>query len=590
MAKLITNNFRLFSADQFFESFTEEANTIYYIFTSKHTPFPNDSVPPLPTDDERTTLFRIYKDMMYGRQVTSNDIAFVVRKNEWVSGTVYDEYVHDENNFVKKFFVASPGAGNSYDIFKCISNNRGAPSTYYPRLSETSPSDTFYETVDGYQWKYMYSVTEAQWEKFTTPSFMPVFTNSEVAGNTINGTIDFVRVISGGSGYNMFTGGTVQAVLTVGAEQFITIEITGSTITDFYKDCAIRIGNELRIVTEYIVTGTLRRVKVDRPFTVTPTTADFYNISPQITTSGICCGDGQNFQARALVNAAAANSIYSVEIVNRGTNFTFANLVAVGGVTTVSNTASFKAIISPKNGHGFDSPKELGSRGLMLTTIFDASVSGGKIINENDFRTVGLLRDPVFANVVLGISGPTGNFSALEQVLGSNSGAVGFVVSSNTTFMKLNNVTGFFETNETITGSVSNTSATLSSVVQPTTFFDQTFKLSIDNVSGTFQEDEEILQTTGSLEALKNANASLYFANSSVMLLTDARGTFNVSDDISGSLQTVQGNSSGATAKITGIIAKDLVDYEGEILYIENVTPITKNNGQTETIKLILEY
>lgn len=588
--KLVTNNFRLFSTSQFVESFTEAANTIYYVFVAKHTPYANVSVIPTPQDDERTTLFRLYKDMIYGKQVAANDVAFVIRKAEWVAGTKYDQYVHDENNFVKNFFVATPGAGDSYDIFKCISNNKGAASTYFPRLSETSASDTFYETVDGYQWKYMYSATDVQWEKFTTNNFMPVFTNSEVAGNTINGTIDFVQVISGGSGYNIFNDGTVQDVQNIGIDQFITIEPTSSTITDFYKNCAIRIGNELRIVAEYIVTGTLRRVKVDQPFTATPTTSDAYFISPLITASGPCCEDGNGFQARALVNSAAANSIHKVEIISRGTNYTFANLEAVGGVTSISNTASFKAIISPYNGHGFNPAKELGSKSCILTSDFDASLSGGKVINENDFRTFGILRDPVFANVVIGITGSTGNFAALENVSGSNTGAVGEVVSSNSSIIRLTNVTGFFETTEIITGNTSNTSATIVTVVQPVTFFDQTFKVAIDNVTGTFQEDEEVYQATGNTIASRNANGSLYFANSSLILLTDNRGTFNISDDIIGNLQTLEGNSSGASAKVTGIISKDLVEYEGEILYIENGSPITKTAGQTETIKLILEF
>lgn len=588
--KLLTNNFKLFSADQFVESLTEASNTIYYVFVAKHTPFINDNNPPTPEDDERTTLFRIYKDLLYGKKVDAADVAFVIKKSEWVTNTVYDQYVHDENNFTKNFFVATPGSSDSYDVFKCISNNRGAPSTYYPRLSETSASDNFYETVDGYQWKYMYSITESQWEKFSTTNFMPAFTNSDVAGNTINGTIDFVQVTYSGSGYNMFTEGLVQDVVTIGVDQFITIEPNSSTTTDFYKNCAIRIGNELRIVAEYVVTGTLRRVKVDTPFTVTPTTSDFYYISPLISISGVCCGDGVGFKARALVNASAANSIYKVEIVDRGNNYTFANLVAVGGVTTVSNSATFKAIISPRNGHGFNPAKELGSKGCIISSKFDASLSGGKVINENDFRTIGLLRDPVFANVVIGITSSTGNFTLAETLTGANSGASGVIISSNTSVIRLSNVTGYFVTSETVTGAVSNTSATTTSVTQPTTYFDQTFKIAIDDVTGTFQEDEEIYQATGGTRASQNANGSLYFANSSLLLLTDTRGTFNISDDVVGSLQIAQGNSSGATAKVTGIISKDLVDYEGEVLYIENSTPITKNASQTETVRFILEF
>lgn len=587
--ELVTNNFKRHIADQVQESFTETANNVYYLFIGRSTPFPNTGPAiPNPIDSVKETKYDVFKQMIGGKQITPSDINLGIRKIMWESGTVYDQYQHDVNNYENNFYVATPGAVDSYDVFKCLSNAKGSPSTYYPRLSETSADDYIYETPDGYQWKYMYTIDNNQWQKFTTGDYMPVYTNSAVSGNAINGTVDYVEVLHGGSGYDFFTQGLVQEVVTIGVDQFITIESTSSSTTDFYKNCAIKINNELRIVAEYIVTGSLRRVKVDRPFTTTPTTSDNYYISPLITLSGACCGDGTNFQARALVNAAAANSIYKVEIIDRGENFTYANVVAVGGITTVSNTAIFKAMISPKNGHGYDPAAELGAKGNIISIKFDSTLSDGKILDENDYRTFGILKDPKFANVVLDITTSTGSFSLLETIVGQTSNARGTVVTSNTTNIRLTNVSGFFETDETVQGLTSNETATVTAVQQPTIYIDQLYKLTIDDVNGVFLEDEEVFQ--GGTQTDKNANGALYFANSTLMYLTTPRGTFNVSDDIQGIVETVTGNTSGATAKVTGIIAKDLVDYEGEVVYIENVAPVVKNPSQTETFRIILEF
>lgn len=589
--KLVTNNFKRHVADQIQESFTEAANNVYYIFIGRPSPYANgDLSVPQPIDSVREAPYTAYRQMIGGKQITSSDINLAIKKNVWVANTVYSQYQHDIDNYENNFYVASPGAADSYDVFKCLSNAKGAPSTYYPRLSETSADDFIYETPDGYQWKYMYSIENSIWQKFTTNDYMPVMTNANVSGNAINGTIDYVEVTYGGSGYNFFHDGVVQGVLTIGTDQFITIEPTSSSTTDFYKNCAIKINNELRIVAEYLVTGSLRRVKVDRPFDATPTTSDNYYISPLVNISGDCCGDGTNFKARALVNAAAANSIYKVEIINRGENYTFANVETIGGIISVANTATFKAMISPKNGHGFDPPTELGAKGNIISVKFDASLSGGKILDENDLRTFGILKDPKFANASLNITSSSGTFTALETLIGQTSNAQGIVVSSNSSVIRLTDIVGFFQTGEVVEGQTSNETANVVSVQQPTIYVDQTYKLVVDNVTGTFAEDEEVFQTSGTTEASKNANGSLYFANSTFVYLTNQRGTFNVSDDIVGSLQTIRGNTSGATAKVTGIVGGDFVKYSGEVVYIENVTPIAKNASQTETFRIILEF
>ena len=41
---------------------------------------------------------------------------------------------------------------------------------------------------------------------------------------------------------------------------------------------------------------------------------------------------------------------------------------------------------------------------------------------------------------------------------------------------------------------------------------------------------------------------------------------------------------------VSSLVDADLVHGSGEIIYIENFTPVEKVAGQTETIKLILKF
>ena len=58
MAAIITNNFRIHNAEQFYESFNEAATTNYYLFIGRPQPFTTttgggtDSAPPTPADNQ----------------------------------------------------------------------------------------------------------------------------------------------------------------------------------------------------------------------------------------------------------------------------------------------------------------------------------------------------------------------------------------------------------------------------------------------------------------------------------------------------------------------------------------------------------
>jgi hypothetical protein len=72
--------------------------------------------------------------------------------------------------------------------------------------------------------------------------------------------------------------------------------------------------------------------------------------------------------------------------------------------------------------------------------------------------------------------------------------------------------------------------------------------------------------------------------------LSNVKGSFNVSDDASGSVEKIISIDTGAEAKITSVIDGDLIDNSGQVIYIENMSPITRSNDQSEKVRIILEF
>lgn len=601
MSKLITNNIRLFNVDQFIESFSEPNFNIYYYFVGNPIPFTNDNVPPTLYDNVQTTFVDPYQSMIYGKRITSSDIIQMAPRHDWVSGTVYTKYTHDDETVLNSNFYVLSNEGSSYSVFKCLDNNNGSPSTYRPRLSETAADDDFYFTpTDGYQWKYMYSITTSQFNKFATTSHIPVYVNANVVANAVGGSIDNIETLFSGNGYSSYTSGNFQEVRVGGNPLVFAIDPSNaSSNSNFYLNCALKItsgvgSGQQKQITGYTVSGAARRVIVDSAFNITPTTSSTYEITPTVQISG----DGTGAQARALVNAVS-NTIYKVEIVERGSGYTYASVIITGntGIINVAtstailaNNATAKVIISPKDGHGSNAASELGAHYVGISTTFDSSLSGSKVVDENDFRSVGILKDPLFSNVVLSISSSTGSFQDGEVVFqnpGNTANAYGVVFSANDSSVTLTNAYGFFVSGNStygiLTGANSGYTAVCDSATQPTTYFDQTFKVvGTLQSAATFIEDELVVQNL-------NANGYYYSSNNTVVRLVNKKGTINQSE-IGGTQQYLNGDSSDAQFLVSGLVSPDIVPGSGDVIYIENFTPITKSSGQTETIKLVLEF
>tara|TARA_A100000164_G_C21928403_1_gene784289 strand:+ start:553 stop:2013 length:1461 start_codon:yes stop_codon:yes gene_type:complete len=486
MAAIITNKFRINNAEQFVESFSEAAPTAYYLFIGRPQAWSTDvdvqgnsinegtdTTPPTPNDDISTEYYS-YDELLGAKKITSSDISNVVQRRTWTSGTTYDMYEHN----ISASNTANSGATNLFDsnfyvinsannVYKVIENDGNTASSNEP----TSTSSAIFSTADGYRWKFMYSLTTSEATNFTTTDFIPVSTDSTVSAAAVNGALDTILVVAGGSGYTLSSGSTISAI-------------------------PIR-------------------------------------------------GDGSGGIASVTITGGA---ISAATITTAGTGYTYAyirnaDIIAATNAAGGGSGGNLNVIIPPKGGHGKDAVKELGGFFVMMNVDLSGAEGTSDILAANDFRQIGVVRDPT-------------NFGTTT-------------VSSATTLRGVNAV-------------LINSSPT----------------------PGTFVVDEKISQATtgavGKVVSWDSTNRILYYIQTrfpdcgadSSGNRTAFSGTNVITGATSSATATPIASSSTVNAVVftSGYSNPEIQPDSGDIIYLENRAPIARASDQTENIKLIIEF
>lgn len=639
MTKLVTNNFRVNAAKQLRESITE-ANTkvndtsignSYYVFLGKHTPWDNEINPDTINQSQSQSFYNVYSNIISGKKVTESDVKHGIRRIPWTTGTVYTMYDDLQDLSTDLYFVVVDDVDGQQSIFKCIDNNGGVASTQKPSIADlggrvaASNYTGIYQTIgDGYIWKYMYGVSDTIFERFSSTEYIPVEINANVASVAVDGSLDSIKIINSGENYNSFHEGYFEAVAYGGNTQLYLISSNADANNDFYQGSALYVPNigEVRKIVDYtVVPGSVdapvnsirrrgfKRIQLQSAFTNQPQITDNYQIIPAVDITG----DGSGAVARAVVNTSS-NSISQVIIMNRGSGYTRADVVVTGNSGTISaQSANVRAIVSPPGGHGSDVLNELDASQLIFS-VKTSNTENSTISVANDFRTIGLLKDPLFANVKISFVSTSGAMTDGRQVRGVTSGATGIVTDDTNpaNFILVTDVKGTFEVGETIkeyTNATSTTptgtSAVISTIVSHGTrntvtngTFKQTSSLTFSYTSaladGTFQEDDYVKQDNG---VLLTANGYIQEVTSSTMELSDTKGIWQESEfaskigEYDGEIKLVSSIPGRAPiGEITGFIGPDLKKNSGEILYIENIQSISRSALQTETINFVIKF
>jgi len=205
-----------------------------------------------------------------------------------------------------------------------------------------------------------------------------------------------------------------------------------------------------------------------------------------------------------------------------GTGYSSAT-VTIAAPAGGGDTATARAIISPKGGHGFNAEEELGGKYVMLNVRLDGT-EGGTISIENDFRKVGLVRDPY-------------NYGT--------------------------------------------------TTVADTTNIRQTFKHTFSTApTGTFLSDDVVTVGDSSAVVVEfDATVGVHGA-----LYTTLPSPDPSDFDGSGSTKSIT-STSGGGANIDSLFeGPGLEPHSGDVLYIENRSPISRASDQIEDVKLIIEF
>ena len=237
----------------------------------------------------------------------------------------------------------------------------------------------------------------------------------------------------------------------------------------------------------------------------------------------------------------------SVSITTAGTGYTYAyirnaDIITATNAGGAGSGANINVIIPPKGGHGSDALLELGAFYVMMNKSLVGIEGTSDIGVTNDFRRIGLVRNPtnfgtttvasadtrrqIYAAVFSSVSG---TFVADEEINQASTGAVGKVIEYDAT----NKLLYWVQTRFPDVGTDTNGNAT------------------------AFSGANAITGQTSSAAATPLTSSS-----------TDVNGVSITS----------------------GYSTPELAADSGDIIYVEERSPITRASDQTENIKLIIEF
>jgi hypothetical protein len=298
----------------------------------------------------------VSNQILAGKRVLEEDIHNLIVRRPWVRDVIYTQYDNLVDLESTNFFVLSSNRA----VYKCISNNYGAPCTIEPTSLDLFPT----KYSDGYVWQYMFRLTNAHLNRYVVEGMIPVIVDSEMVAEAVPGTIDRVTVSNKGMNY---TATHIGQFLEIVSNNLFRIDDEASTISDIYNDSSIYITlgsgvGQISQISDYTSNSSGKFVSTYDNLVGVGLDSNF-EIAPAITIEG----DGSGFKARSRVEGG---QVVDVDVIDRGTDFSFANLKIVSSPGNGTG-ATCRAAISPRLGHGYDPSSELFSRSIVINTKFD---------------------------------------------------------------------------------------------------------------------------------------------------------------------------------------------------------------------------
>lgn len=485
--------------------FDEIANNIasntsqYYAFASNPIEYVDDITPAL-NKDVYSTAFELTWNMLFGKKITENDIMPVIKRNMWVSGTVYDSYDNTSENLYERnnyYVIVEPGiVSGDYHIYICIGNANGSQSTIKPNIIQTSS----FLTEDGYEWRYITTISNSIYNKFATADYFPVYANNNISINSeMNSGVDSVIVTNGGSDYSTYySNGTVRSV----SSTRIKIDNNASDTSGFYTNCAIylynnnNISSQLLNISRYDAAPNNNFVYTETQVNTSLVSAGTtkYSIAPRVVFET----DGTYMPSAIATVDPSSNSISSISVFSKGANVSWANVQIV---SNYGSGASAYAVVPPPGGYGKDPASELNIKGYCVSFKFDQTdipfdatynkvgiVKNPYIIGVNAQKTINVYKQSTFKTML--VANVTHTFTKGDVVKGSTSKARGIVAFANSSQVYIVGDKNFSNGEFVSTAAVSNVS-TIKIVSRGNIYTKDLFPLYSQNINNVTRQENQ---------------------------------------------------------------------------------------------------
>lgn len=436
----ILNKMAYRNASKFVNNISEGLSNLY-VYIGRPIPWDEFDTPPEPIASYKTEN-DIWNDMTAMKRVETQDLILGFKNISWISGTIYEKYNDEIDLSNKNFYVIT----DDDNVYKCIDNNQGNPSTYKP-IHVTSEIKTY---GDDYRWKYLFSITPSFKRKFAVSDYLPLIFNQTVINEAVPGQISSFNILSGGSGYLSNSTNLPLYVYGDGDEIVLgscSIATNGGSITNienvignetnFIPGTGLpvlirQIGSSGAVETSYGFATINEENKISNTnINIVLTGSNYINGPATIVTSsstGIAATDSEGKIIKA-----------TVEFGKDGQNYNKAKVVVVAN--TSGDDAIITPVISPTFGHGGFPERELFANYVIINLSFAYDEGDGDFTIENDFRRIGLIENPLVydgttvatektlnAKITLHLSDISGTFNSNDYIYGLTSGARGYIV------------------------------------------------------------------------------------------------------------------------------------------------------------------
>lgn len=352
--------------------------------------------------------------ILFGKRVLDSDIKFMIKYYPWQQDTVYSQYDDITDLETSNFYsVVGPTNNDSgdYRVYKCLSNNNGGLSTVPPNYNPVT-TNQIYRTPDGYVWKFMYALTEQQFEAYNASGFIPLVGTFEInpdaeadANNVITGSElsdVFVENFIDNAGYPHIENGSV--IRANNSSQIFLRAADLSRTPNYYSGMTIYCVTPNGVAFTYVIDSYAYNATEDRgevkvvgdPLGDGVLNTSGFKILPTIK----IMGDGTG---AVVIPRLVDGTITNVEVLDTGTNYNRITAEVIDPPfdfdPELDDSTDIRAVLRPSltpfGGHNWNLIDEMHCRHILLYSYI-TETDNNNIGKTNTYSAIGLVKNPTF--------------------------------------------------------------------------------------------------------------------------------------------------------------------------------------------------